>query len=63
MQKWEYKLVSLMEGNTQDTLNGLGQSGWELVTIWEGRLAIFKRPSAKWLEEVAHSQKRGMLKK
>ena len=42
---WRYRVVSLEPGDaTEERLNELGQEGWELAAIAEGR-AIFKRPA------------------
>lgn len=49
MTAWEYASI-LNEGPaTRETLNGLGDDGWELVSILQGRdtgqlLYVFKRP-------------------
>jgi hypothetical protein len=33
MQRWEYKIVSLVDGTYTDTLNAYGRAGWELVAV------------------------------
>lgn len=47
MQKWEYHVTT--NNQTQDTLNSLGNDGWELVTVYVSRTGgynvfVFKRP-------------------
>ena len=33
MQRWEYRVVSLRDGQYTSTLNELGREGWELVAV------------------------------
>ena len=33
MQRWEYKVVSLREGQYTQSLNEYGAEGWELVSV------------------------------
>ncbi len=33
MQRWEYKVVSLSDGQYTETLNEYGRDGWELVSV------------------------------
>lgn len=33
MQRWEYRVVSLRDGQYTSSLNELGQEGWELVAV------------------------------
>jgi hypothetical protein len=47
MQKWEYKVVSSL---TEETLNALGEQGWELVAIYDNYEAYLKRPKISDLD-------------
>lgn len=49
MQLWEYASLMSEGPATKDTLNQLGDEGWELVSLIQGRdtgqlLYVFKRP-------------------
>jgi hypothetical protein len=33
VQRWEYRVVSLRDGQYTSSLNDLGQEGWELVAV------------------------------
>ena len=33
MQRWEYRVVSLRDGQYTSSLNDLGRDGWELVAV------------------------------
>ena len=43
MQKWEYMIVS---GPNEETLNKLGEQGWELVALSPYNKAYLKRPKS-----------------
>lgn len=47
MKKWEYHITA--GSQTQETLNSLGNEGWELVTVYLSssggyNVFVFKRP-------------------
>ena len=45
MQKWEYKIVTIMlPKQKEQELNFLGEQGWELVAWDHSSHYIFKRP-------------------
>ncbi len=49
MQQWEYASLMSEGPASKDTLNELGDQGWELVSLIQGRdtgniLYVFKRP-------------------
>lgn len=52
--QWEY--LTLDEQDADD-LNALGEEGWELVSVSDGRL-YFKRPALSFRERVTLDQKR-----
>jgi hypothetical protein len=53
-EKWEYLAIAEQEAGD---LNALGEQGWELVGVNDGRL-YFKRPAMSFRERVTLDQKR-----
>jgi hypothetical protein len=52
--QWEYLTLDQQDA---DDLNALGEEGWELVSVSDGRL-YFKRPALSFRERVTLDQKR-----
>jgi len=46
MQRWEYKVVSLREGQYTQALNEYGADGWELVSVASVVQDVPARPQA-----------------